>query len=60
MDSFQWKIPKEKRINMDPSRKKGNLVGYSKSSKAYRIYVPGERHIEVSQYVTFHEEVAFK
>ena len=25
-----------------------------------RIYVPGERHVEVSWHVTFHEETTFK
>ena len=45
---------------MEPYRKKGMLVGYSESSKTYKIYVLGERHIEVNWDVTFHEEVAFK
>jgi hypothetical protein len=35
-------------------------VGYNETSKAYKIYVPGERHIEVSKDVTFDEEAAFK
>jgi hypothetical protein len=35
-------------------------VGYSETSKAYRIYVPSERHIEVRRDVSFHEEVASK
>jgi hypothetical protein len=35
-------------------------VGYSENSKAYRIYVRGQRQIEVSRDVTFHEEAAFK
>ena len=34
-------IPKEKRTKLDPSGRKGVFVGYSKSSKAYRIYFPG-------------------
>ena len=33
-------IPKEKITKLDPSRKKGIFVGYSESSKAYRIYFP--------------------
>ena len=53
-------VPKEKRTKMEPSGKKGISVGYSENSKAYRIYVPGQRKIEVSRDVTFHEEAAFK
>jgi hypothetical protein len=34
-------------------------VGYSESSKAYRIYILGQRQIELSRDVTFEEEVAF-
>ena len=33
-------IPKEKRTKLDPLGKKGIFVGYSESSKAYRIYFP--------------------
>jgi hypothetical protein len=53
-------VPKEKRTNMEPSGKKGVFVGYSESSEAYMIYVPGQRQIEVSRDVTFHEEATFK
>jgi hypothetical protein len=53
-------VPKEKRTKMEPSGKKGVFVGYSENSKAYNIYVPGQRQIEVSRDVTSHEEVAFK
>jgi hypothetical protein len=52
-------VPKEKRTKMEPSDKKGVFVGYSENSKAYRIYVPGQRQIEVSRDVTFHEEFTF-
>jgi hypothetical protein len=52
-------IPKEKRTKLDPSSRKGTFVGYSKSPKAYQIYIPGQRQIEVSSDVTFEEEVAF-
>ena len=51
-------VPKEKRSKIKPSDKKGIFVGYSETSKAYRIYIPGQRNIEVSRDVTFHEEVA--
>ena len=48
-------IPKEKRRKLDPSGKKGILVGYSKSSKAYRIYFLGFKKIDISRDVTFDE-----
>ena len=51
-------IPKEKRTKLDPLGRKGTFVGYSESSKAYRIYIPGQRQIEVRRDVTFEEEVA--
>jgi hypothetical protein len=35
-------VPKEKRTKLEPSRKKGTFVGYE-TSKAYRIYIPGQR-----------------
>jgi hypothetical protein len=53
-------IPKDKRNKLEPSRKKGIFVGYSDSSKAYRIYIPDQHKIEVSRDVTFNERMAFK
>ena len=38
-------MPKEKRTKMEPSKKKGTFVGYSETTKAYRIYVLGQRYI---------------
>jgi hypothetical protein len=52
-------VPKEKRSKLEPSGRKGTFVGYGESSKAYRIYIPGQRQIEVCRDVTF-EEVAFQ
>ena len=52
-------VPKEKRTKMEPSEKKGIFVGYSETSKAYSIYIPGQRHIEISRDVTFDEDAAF-
>ena len=34
-------------------------MGYSKSSKAYRIYFPGYKKIDVSRDVTFDEDTAY-
>ena len=33
-------VPKDRRMKLEPSGKKGTFVGYSESSKAYRIYIP--------------------
>jgi hypothetical protein len=53
-------VPKEKRSKLEPLGRKGTFVGYSESSKDYRIYIPSQRQIEVSRDVTFEEEVAFQ
>jgi hypothetical protein len=34
-------VPKDKRSKLDPSCKKGIFVGYSETSKAYRVYIHG-------------------
>ena len=50
-----FNVPKEKRTKLDPL----TFVGYNESSKAYWIYIPGQRQIEVRKYVIFEEEIAF-
>ena len=52
-------IPKEKRTKLDPSGKKGIFVGYSERSKAYRIYFPGFKKIDISIDITFNEDSAY-
>ena len=52
-------IPKEKRTKLDPSGKKGIFVGYSESSKAYRIYFPGFKKIDINRDVTFDEDSTY-
>jgi hypothetical protein len=52
-------VPKDKRSKLDPSGKKGIFVGYSETSKAYRVYIPGHRQIETSRDVTFDEDATF-
>ena len=52
-------IPKEKRKKLDPSGKKGIFVGYSENSKAYRIYFPGYKKIDISRDETFDEDSAY-
>ena len=51
-------VPKEKRNNLDASGKKGTFVGYSETSKAYKIYVPGQREVEIIHDVTFDEDAS--
>jgi hypothetical protein len=53
-------IPKEKRNRLESSGKKGIFVGCCEVSKAFKIYILGHRHIEISRDVTFDEEVALK
>jgi hypothetical protein len=52
-------VPKDKRKKLEPSGKKGIFVGYSESSKAYRIYVPSQQKVETSRDVTFNENTTF-
>jgi hypothetical protein len=49
--------PKGKRSKLEPSGRKGT---FCESSKAYRIYILGQRQIEVRREVTFEEEIAFQ
>jgi hypothetical protein len=53
-------IPKEQRNKLDPSGKKGIFVGYCEVSKAFRIYILGQHHIEISRDVTFDEDAVLK
>jgi hypothetical protein len=53
-------VPKKKRSNLDPSRRKGTFVEYGESSKAYWIYIPDQIQIEVSRDVIFEEEITFR
>ena len=51
---------KEKRTKLDPSGRKGIFVGYCEFSKAFRIYISGCHHIDISRDVTFDEETILK
>ena len=53
-------VPKEKRTELEPSCKKGTLVGYNESSKAYIIYIARFKQIEVSRDVTFEEDMVIQ
>jgi hypothetical protein len=45
---------------LDPSGKKGIFVGYCEVSKAFRVYILGYHHIEISRDVTFDEDATLK
>jgi hypothetical protein len=51
---------KRKETSWNPLGKKGIFVGYCEVSKAFRIYIPGHRHIEISRDVTIDEEATLK
>ena len=53
-------VPDNKRTKWEPSRKKGTFVGYSETSKGYKIYISGQRKIEVIRDVTFDEDTSFR
>jgi hypothetical protein len=48
-------VPSEKRTKLDPTAQQGILVGYSKVSKAYHIYIPSQQRVVVSRDVRFEE-----
>ena len=50
----------EKKTKLDLARKQGVFVGYSKSAKAYRIYIRDQRKMKLSRDVTFEEDVAYR
>jgi hypothetical protein len=43
---------------LEPSSRKGLFVGYSETSKAYRVYIPEQRKTVVSRDVKFEEDFA--
>jgi hypothetical protein len=51
---------KRKETSWNPSGKKGIFVGYCEVSKAFRIYIPSHRHIEISRDMTIDEEAMLK
>jgi hypothetical protein len=53
-------IPKEKRNKLEPFGKKGIFMGYCEVSKAFRIYILDNHHIEISRDMTFDEEATLK
>jgi hypothetical protein len=53
-------VPSEKRTKLNPTAEKGVFVGYSETSKAFRIYIPSLRKTVVRQDVRFEEDRAFQ
>jgi hypothetical protein len=53
-------VPKDKRTKLEPSGRKSMFVGYSETLKSYRIYIPGQGYVVVSQDVRFEEDLAFR
>jgi hypothetical protein len=49
-------VPVEKRTKLEPSYRKGLFVGYSETSKAYKVYIPKQRNTVVSKDVKFEED----
>jgi hypothetical protein len=45
---------------LEPSGKKGIFVGYSDTSKGFKIYVLGQQKIELSRDVNFDDNISFK
>ena len=55
--SKAWaRILTEKRKALQPQSQECIFVGYSESSKAYKIYFPGFKKIDISRDVTFDED----
>lgn len=52
-------VPKDKRKKLEPTAERGIFVGYSETSKAYRIYLPHRGTVVVRRDVKFEEEKAF-
>ena len=53
-------MPKEKRSKLDVFEKKGMFVGYNEILKAYRVYVLGQREVEICHDVTFDEDASLR
>ena len=54
--SIYFHVLKAKRSKLDAFGKKGMFLGYNETSKAYRVYVPGQREVEICFDVTFDED----
>jgi hypothetical protein len=55
---FYVHVSVERRTKLEPSNRKGLFVGYSETSKAYKVYILGQRMTIVSRVVMFEEDFA--
>ena len=53
-------VPKEKRTKLEPSGRKDIFIGFSEPIKGYRVYILGQKQIELSRDVIFEEDIAFR
>jgi hypothetical protein len=53
-------VPSEKRTKLEPMEERGIFVGYSETSKAFRIYLPSLRKTVLRRDVRFEEDEAFR
>jgi hypothetical protein len=53
-------VSSEKKTKIEPTIEKGIFVGYSETSKAFRIYIPSLRKAILRRVVRFEEDGAFK
>jgi len=53
-------VPSESRKKIEPIAVKGIFVGYNKTTKAYRVYVPTLRRIMIRSDVWFEEGKALR
>jgi hypothetical protein len=49
-------VPSEKRTKLEPMAERGIFVGYSETSKAFRIYLPSLRKTVLRRDVRFEED----
>jgi hypothetical protein len=53
-------VPSEKRTKLELMAERGIFVGYSETSKVFRIYLPSLRKIVLRRDVRFEEDRAFR
>lgn len=53
-------VSKDKVNKLEATKRKGMFVGYSEDSKEFRIYISGQRKVQISRDVTFDEDVSLR